>query len=206
MALTCQQQQGRRATEVSRPGRCQRRERGRGPETETWKAVLGLRSQHSEQLPRHSKTETGTLATACHCHRFGNHLLLPFILYFHTMHTSDGADSSRTTPTAQDAAIRSQVQERSDRKPFLMTKILSCLSFLGHPRELRKPGTQIPGQASLPLLLYISSPVTQARFTNSSGQEVSLGGELLLMISQGGTRWGTGTSQRSHTHRANGGL
>lgn len=102
--------------------------------------------------------------------------------------------------------MRSQAQERSDRKPFLMTKILSHLSFQGHLREMRKPGTQIPGKASLPLLLYLSSPVTQGRFINSSGQEVSLRGELLLMISQRGTCWGTGTSQRSHTHRATSGL
>lgn len=190
MAPTCHQQQWRRATEVSRLERCQCRERGRRPETvgsETWKAGLGLRSHHSEQLPRHSKTETDTLATACHCHRPGNHLLLPFILCFYTMHTSDGADSSRTTPTGQDAATRSRVQERSDRKPFLMTKTLSCLSFQGHPRDLRKPGTQIPGQASLPLLLFIPSPVTQGRVTNTSEQEVSLRGESLLMTSQRGT-------------------
>lgn len=71
VALTCHQQHRRRATEVSRPERCQSREGGRMPETvgsETWKAVLGLRSHHSEQLLRHSKTETGTLATACHHH------------------------------------------------------------------------------------------------------------------------------------------
>lgn len=94
-------------------------------EGSTWAEVTTIQSSS-----RDSKTETDTLATACNCHRPGNHLLLPFILYFHTMHTSDRADSSRTTPTAQDAAIRSQVQERSDRKPLLHSKdlIMSLIS------------------------------------------------------------------------------
>lgn len=53
--------------------------------SETWKAeVTSLRA-----APETQQTWTGTPATAWHCHRLGNHPLLPLVLYFHTIHTSD---------------------------------------------------------------------------------------------------------------------
>ena len=55
--------------------------------SETWKAVPGLRSHRSEQLPRHSRPrlalqlQPGAVTDLS--------ALLPLILYFHTIHTSN---------------------------------------------------------------------------------------------------------------------
>lgn len=73
--------------------------------------------------------------------------------------------------------------------------------LMSQESQSREPaGPQLPGQESLPLLPYTGSwgaaPPPRC-LTDSSRQELSPRQELLRMISHSGTRWGTGTRQRS---------